>query len=152
MSATEHELAAAPPRASTTFTPPPGSDAASPPERRGLTRDGVRLLAASPAGTSHHVFRDLASLLAPGDLLVVNTSKTLPPPCPSRRGEVVPLHVSTVLDDGSWVVEPRLPDGSGPDLRFRRGDVVRCRTGRRHGSSRPIRTPVREPAGCGVPT
>ncbi len=125
MSAIDQEVASTE-RAATRFIPPPGSDAPSPPERRGLTRDGIRLLAASPTDTSHHVFSDLPSLLAPGDLVVVNTSKTLAAALSvEARGEVVHLHVSTVLDDGSWVVEPRLPDGRGPDLRFRRGDVVR---------------------------
>ena len=42
-----------------------------------LTRDGVRLLVATPDGLAHARFRDLPRFLAPGDLLVVNTSATL---------------------------------------------------------------------------
>lgn len=43
-------------------------------------RDSARLLSAGPAGSaiSHHVVRDLPSLLAPGDLVVLNDTKVLP--------------------------------------------------------------------------
>ena len=57
----------APEPPSTRFVLPPGSDATSPPEHRGTPRDGVRLLAARPSGTTHHVFRDLPGLLQPGE-------------------------------------------------------------------------------------
>jgi len=83
--------------------------AAVPPERRGLTRDGVRLLAATPDGLAHAVFTGLPRYLAPGDLLVVNTSGTLAAALDGRRagGRPVTIHLSTVLDDGTWLVEPR---------------------------------------------
>ncbi|KAA9150883.1 S-adenosylmethionine:tRNA ribosyltransferase-isomerase [Amycolatopsis acidicola] len=109
------------------FSLPPDSEAGSPPERRGLCRDGVRLLVAQAGKPiEHRHFRDLPSFLAPGDLVVVNTSATLPAAVDARRedGSRAPLHVSTPLDDGSWVVEIRLLDGSGPDLTARRGDVL----------------------------
>jgi S-adenosylmethionine:tRNA ribosyltransferase-isomerase len=124
MSAGEPATAEAP---LTTFDLPPGSDAPSPPEHRGIARDGVRLLVARPDGTEHHVFRDLPALLEPGDLVVVNTSATLAAALTATApdGHELPLHVSTVLDDGSWVVEPRLPGSAGPDLRARRADVLR---------------------------
>jgi S-adenosylmethionine:tRNA ribosyltransferase-isomerase len=77
----------------------------------------VRLLAVSPAGVRHGRFSDLPQLLSPGDLVVVNTSATLPAAVDARTGDGTtrPLHVSTQLDDGSWVVEVRVPDNSGPD-------------------------------------
>ncbi|WP_409331089.1 S-adenosylmethionine:tRNA ribosyltransferase-isomerase [Trujillonella humicola] len=108
------------------FTLPPGSEATAPPERRGLPRDGVRLMAVRPGGPTHHVFRDLPDLLAPGDLLVVNTSATLPARLDVRRrdGVVAPLHVSTTLDDGDWVVELRRPGNDGPDLGAEPGSTV----------------------------
>jgi S-adenosylmethionine:tRNA ribosyltransferase-isomerase len=84
-----------------------GREASVPPEARGLERDQVRLAVATPALTSHVVARDLPSYLSPGDLLVVNTSATLPSALPG-------VHVSTSLDDGSWVVELRQPDNRGP--------------------------------------
>src|SRR3954453_2160312 len=101
----------------TTFTLPPDAEAPAPPERHGLARDEVRLLAAGPAGITSARFRDLPGLLEPGDLLVVNTSATLPARVAARRadGVVAPLHVSTTLEDGTWVVEVRRPANDGPD-------------------------------------
>jgi S-adenosylmethionine:tRNA ribosyltransferase-isomerase len=109
-----------------TFTLPPDAEATSPPEWRGLARDEVRLLAVTPGHVAHHRFRDLPDLLAPGDLVVVNTSETLPARVLARRadGLVVPLHVSTQLDDGDWVVELRRPDNAGPDLGAEPGSVL----------------------------
>lgn len=112
--------------AQTHFVLPPGAEAAQPPERRGLARDGVRLLAARPGLVEHRRFRDLPDLLAPGDLLVVNTSATLPAAVDALRpdGRTVPVHVSTALDDGRWLVELRRPDSSGPDLTGAAGEVL----------------------------
>jgi S-adenosylmethionine:tRNA ribosyltransferase-isomerase len=100
------------------FALPAGAEATEPPEQRGLARDEVRLLVARPDGVQHRRFRDLPDLLEPGDLLVVNTSGTLAAAVDARRstGRVVPLHVSTWLDDGDWVVELRRPDATGPLL------------------------------------
>jgi S-adenosylmethionine:tRNA ribosyltransferase-isomerase len=110
----------------TTFALPPEAEAASPPEWRGLARDEVRLMAVTPDGVAHHRFRSLPDLLAPGDLVVVNTSATLPARVEARRadGAVVPLHVSTQLDDGDWVVELRRRDNTGPDLGAEPGTVL----------------------------
>ncbi len=98
------------------FSLPTGREATAPPERRGLQRDGVRLLVAAPSGIAHRHFWDLAEQLAPGDLVVVNTSATLPAAVDAvrRSGERPVVHVAGGLDDGSWVVEGRRPDNSGP--------------------------------------
>jgi S-adenosylmethionine:tRNA ribosyltransferase-isomerase len=80
------------------------------PEARGLARDEVRLAVVTSGGTEHGVVRDLARWLAAGDLLVVNTSATLPAALDTAYGAV---HVSTELDDGSWVVELRRADARG---------------------------------------
>jgi S-adenosylmethionine:tRNA ribosyltransferase-isomerase len=100
------------------FALPPDREATAPAEWSGRSRDEVRLMAVGPGDIRHTLFRDLPLLLRPGDLVVVNTSGTLPARLDARRadGVVVPLHVSTELDDGSWVVEVRRPDNSGPDL------------------------------------
>jgi S-adenosylmethionine:tRNA ribosyltransferase-isomerase len=110
----------------TTFTLPPGAEATAPPERRGLRRDEVHLMAVRPEGLTSVRFRDLPELLEPGDLVVVNTSATLPGRLAARRadGVVVPLHWSTTLDDGSWVVELRRPGNDGPDLGVEPGAVL----------------------------
>lgn len=109
---------------STRFVLPPGREATAPPESRGLARDEVRLLVARPGGVTHERFADLERHLAPGDLLVVNTSATLPAALDARRADGTPtvVHVSTTLDDGSWVVEPRRPDG--PDRTVPAGEVL----------------------------
>jgi S-adenosylmethionine:tRNA ribosyltransferase-isomerase len=101
------------------FRLPNGSDATEPPEQRGAGRDDVRLLVArsgaSPA-VRHRRFRDLPQELEPGDLLVVNTSGTLPAAVDALLpdGTSVVVHVSTDLDDGTWIVEVRRLDGRGP--------------------------------------
>jgi S-adenosylmethionine:tRNA ribosyltransferase-isomerase len=94
------------------FDLPDELSASAPPEARGLARDEVRLLVADPGGVHHTVFSALADHLRAGDLLVVNTSGTLPAAIDARRGrQQVVVHFSTELDDGAWVVELRAPGG-----------------------------------------
>ena len=119
------------------FRLPPAGEAAVPPEARGLARDEVRLAVARPSGVTHVRVRDLPAHLHPGDLLVVNTSATLPAAVDVvRHGCPTVLHFSTELDDGSWVLELRLPDGSGPALP-RVGEVLRLPDGLRLRLDRP---------------
>jgi S-adenosylmethionine:tRNA ribosyltransferase-isomerase len=122
--------AQAPPRPGVRFTPPADSEATRPPEHRGLARDAVRLLVAAPDGVAHRTFADLPTLLSPGDLLVVNTSATLPGALTAHRdGAPCLVHVSTSLEDGSWVVEVRLPDHSGTDRDTSPGQVLQLDSG-----------------------
>ncbi len=105
--------------------------AAEPAEARGLRRDEVRLLVARPTGTVDTHFRRLGAHLEPGDLLVVNTSPTMPAAVDGtwlHRSVVV--HFSTPLDPETWVIELRRPDRSGPILSASPGDNVRLRRGR----------------------
>jgi S-adenosylmethionine:tRNA ribosyltransferase-isomerase len=115
------------------FALPAGSEATAPPERRGLARDGVRLLVARPGGLEHTVFRSLAEHLEPGDLLVVNTSATLPAAVDGLRDGGVrgPVHVASALEDGSWVVEFRRTDNSGHQTDVRPGELVEITGGQR---------------------
>jgi S-adenosylmethionine:tRNA ribosyltransferase-isomerase len=93
------------------FTLPAELEAHEPPEARGLSRDGVRLLVSRAASGTvvQHRFTDLPGLLLPGDLLVVNNSRTLPAAVPA--GPDLTIHFSTARPDGSWLVEPRIPAG-----------------------------------------
>ena len=93
------------------FALPAELEAQGPPESRGLPRDGVRMLVSRTAtGTvTHHRFTDLPRLLIPGDLLVVNTSRTMPAAVPAGPGLTV--HFGTALPDGAWLIEPRIPQG-----------------------------------------
>ncbi len=107
------------------FERPSGLDATRPPEQRGTRRDGVRLLLSTPRGHRHHTFRELPSLLEPGDLLVVNDSATLAASLPARRaeapagsgsdlgGERFRLNLSTRYGERLWLAEPR-PSATQP--------------------------------------
>ena len=102
-------LTAAPP---IVFELPRDLEAHEPPEARGLARDDVRLLVSRPDVPPEHArFRSLPDILDPGDLLVINTSATLPASLEATRpdGSVVELHLSTPLPAGLWVVELRTP-------------------------------------------
>jgi S-adenosylmethionine:tRNA ribosyltransferase-isomerase len=100
---------------------------AGPAQRRGLARDEVRLLVVGRRRLDHVRFRELGAFLEPGDLVVINTSATLPAAVDAMRSgrRQAVVHFSTELDDGSWVVELRLPDRSGPMLDGRPGELVR---------------------------
>ncbi|MDQ2818314.1 MAG: S-adenosylmethionine:tRNA ribosyltransferase-isomerase [Candidatus Eremiobacteraeota bacterium] len=92
------------------FTIPPGLEASQPPEARGKGRDDVRLLVTGSSGfTTHARFGQLGDFLCPGDLLVINTSATLPAALEARAadGQRLALHASTQLPGGLVVVEPR---------------------------------------------
>ena len=99
------------------FELPANHAATTPPEQRGLARDQVRLLVADSTRTEHARFRDLPRYLRPGDLLVVNTSGTLPAAVDTRRARrPAVLHFSTRLSENVWTVElrPADPRAHGP--------------------------------------
>ena len=93
------------------FELPRALEASEPPEARGIPRDAVRMLVSRRATgeITHHPFTDLPSLLLPGDLVVVNTSATLP--ASVRAGPGLVMHFSTSLPDGSWLAELRAVRG-----------------------------------------
>jgi S-adenosylmethionine:tRNA ribosyltransferase-isomerase len=113
----------------------PDLEAHEPPEARGMRRDGVKLLVArgSEGSISHHVFSELPELLAPGDVLVINVSATIPAAVAARRrdGKAVRVHFATRaphLEDDWRVVEIRSADGSRP-LRLPAGELLTLRGG-----------------------
>src|SRR5687768_2908440 len=76
-----------------------------PVEVDGRRRDDVRMLVAE-RGTSrltHARASDLDRFLRAGDVLVINTSPTLPAAVPSYDGSVI-VHLSTHLGGTRWVV------------------------------------------------
>src|SRR6185312_8685383 len=79
------------------FVLPPELEATEPVEVRTGRRDAVRLLVSRGAEPpTHERFTDLPSLLDPGDLLVVNTSRTLPAAVSGMLGtRPVVVHFST---------------------------------------------------------
>jgi S-adenosylmethionine:tRNA ribosyltransferase-isomerase len=122
------------------FRVPSDLEASEPPEARGVPRDAVRLLVARrAAGTiEHRYFQDLPQLLGAGDVLVVNTSATLPASLAAEAaGQPATLHYSGRLPGGLWIVELRRrgPAGAGsstqPWLHAVPGTVVRLPGGGR---------------------
>lgn len=97
------------------FHLPPELEASAPPEARGLARDEVRLMVSylSNNDVVHTQFRHVPNFLAPGDLLVINTSGTLNAALRATRTDGTPLelHLSTRLPADLWSVEVRQLDG-----------------------------------------
>jgi S-adenosylmethionine:tRNA ribosyltransferase-isomerase len=104
------------------FELPPELEAHEPPEARGLRRDQVRLMVsckrdapvvpgaqANTDAVIHTKFHDLQNFLEAGDVLVINTSGTLPAALPTTRndGTKLELHLSTHLPGDLWTVELR---------------------------------------------
>jgi S-adenosylmethionine:tRNA ribosyltransferase-isomerase len=114
------------------FELPPALEATEPPEARGLARDEVRMLVAdrSTGALSHARVRDLPEVLAPGDLVVVNTSATLPAALDGcrRGGQAVRVHAAMpapgLAGDRRWLVELRTADGAAPVRDGRAGERV----------------------------
>ncbi|HEX2833853.1 MAG TPA: S-adenosylmethionine:tRNA ribosyltransferase-isomerase [Thermoanaerobaculia bacterium] len=94
------------------FELPRELEAREPAELRGAGRDDVRLLVSVLADDElvHAHFRDLPRFLRPDDLLVLNTTATLPAALSAIRddGDVIALHVSMPIAAGLFVVEPRV--------------------------------------------
>ena len=107
------------------FDLPTVLEAREPAEARGLARDGVRLMLSRSRArrVTHHRFTDLPSLLLPGDLLVVNASRTLPA---AVRADGLEVHFSGQLPDGAWLAEFRQPAGkaSTPRAAVAAGQVI----------------------------
>lgn len=100
------------------FELPDALIALDPPEDRGLRRDEVRLLVSRlPDGeVQHGCFTELPNLLHPGDIVVINTSATIPASLPAIApdGSLLRLHLSTHLPADLWIVELRRPTNEGP--------------------------------------
>lgn len=107
------------------FALPESSAAAKPAELRGAGRDDVRLMVArrSSGSVEHEVFDHLDRFLNPGDVLVVNTSATMPAAVDATTGDNTRLkvHFASPASGGLWAIEVRgiTEDGGttpGPDL------------------------------------
>jgi S-adenosylmethionine:tRNA ribosyltransferase-isomerase len=111
------------------FDLPERLEARATPEERGLARDDVRMLVArsSDGRLVHSRARDLPDFLRAGDLVVINTSATLPAALPARRadGTELELRLSTPLpgaSDDRWVIELRA--GDAPFRAARAGETL----------------------------
>src|SRR6266568_9592568 len=93
-----------------TFVLPPELSAKEPPERRGIRRDQVRLLVIDRATghVEHTRFDKIAEYLRKGDLLVFNSSRTLPASlrgceCGATHGPCMEVRLAERLPDDSWL-------------------------------------------------
>jgi S-adenosylmethionine:tRNA ribosyltransferase-isomerase len=122
------------------FALPPERIADSPIEARGGRRDETRMLVARRCSELlvDATVGELPSFLRAGDVLVVNTSATLPAAVPTRDGRL--LHLSTELPGGLWVVELRRPCGAGsaPSTDGRAGATILLPDGGRAGLLAPF--------------
>ena len=102
--------------------------ATRPPELRGLRRDHVRLMVVDRASRSisHSRFDHIGDYLGPGDLLVVNASRTLPAAVPATRagGEAVQLR-PCVRRPGEWDVLAVEPSPPFANVRLEEGEELR---------------------------
>jgi S-adenosylmethionine:tRNA ribosyltransferase-isomerase len=112
------------------FTLPPALEATEPPELRLGRRDAVRMMVS--VGTRPPVSstaRELASWLREGDLVVINTSATIPAALDATTsdGRAVVVHLSTELPTGLHLLELRRPEPNGattPDVGDHTGETV----------------------------
>lgn len=117
------------------FEVPSKLTAPAPAEIRGRGRDDVRLMVVHRKSSTieHRLFPELPNVLAPGDLVVINTSATLPAGLDAWRedGTRLRVHLSTQLPGGLWTVELRTPAGAGsmPFTGERRPESLRLRAG-----------------------
>jgi S-adenosylmethionine:tRNA ribosyltransferase-isomerase len=93
-----------------TFVLPPELSAREPPERRGIRRDQVRLLVVdrTTGRIEHSRFDQISNYLRAGDLLVFNSSRTLPASlrgceCSATHGPCMEVRLAERLPDGSWL-------------------------------------------------
>lgn len=92
-----------------TFYLPPELEAKEPPERRGIGRDKVRLLLIDrqTGERTHTRFDRLGEFLQSGDLLVFNSSRTLPAAlkgCAAKSAPCIEARLAEHLPDDSWLV------------------------------------------------
>ncbi|MDP9193222.1 MAG: S-adenosylmethionine:tRNA ribosyltransferase-isomerase [Acidobacteriota bacterium] len=109
------------------FTLPPQLEARQPAELRASGRDDVRMLVSKEDGSVEHAhFRELPRFLAPGDLLVLNTTATVPAALTALRenncegngenNDEIALHWSASLPAGLAVMEPRKVQGRAGEM------------------------------------
>lgn len=108
-----------------TFELPNSLNAIMPPERRGLRRDQVKLMVLDKetGQTTHDNFYNLGSYLKKGDLVVLNSSRTIPAKLEAvlhKKGilesESIELHLARQLTSNVWEALPLLNELRPDDL------------------------------------
>jgi S-adenosylmethionine:tRNA ribosyltransferase-isomerase len=101
------------------FTLPPERVAKEPPERRGIARDAVRLMVIDRSENRiyHTRFYGIGKFLLPGDLMVFNTSRTIPASLVGYvkpAGPLIEVRLAEHLVDDSWLVLLRCQQDDNP--------------------------------------
>jgi S-adenosylmethionine:tRNA ribosyltransferase-isomerase len=118
------------------FQLPDELSAKEPPERRGIGRDQVRLMAIDRSTHSvvHSQFDQLANFLCAGDLLVFNSSRTLPAALAGRVeqiGQTIEVRLAERLPDNSWLLlqksEAAVGDEPYVGMNVEFGEGLNCR-------------------------
>jgi len=113
------------------IAPPPAQRAALPAELRGLRRDGARLCVVERAAhrITHTNVSGLADHLQAGDVLVVNSSRTLPAAIVVRRddGSIVQIRPTALRDGWHGIVVGTAPPHHNVPLRV--GERLTAATG-----------------------
>lgn len=109
-----------------TFNLPPELSAKEPPERRGIARDQVRLLVIDRQTNqrTHTRFDHIGEFLQAGDLLIFNSSRTLPAAlkgCGAKNAPCVEARLAEHLPDDSWLVLLLCEQGDPFDCGLRGG-------------------------------
>lgn len=146
------------------FELPDELSAREPPEKRGLSRDGVRLLSADrrTGVLTHTRFNRIADFLNPGDCLVFNASRTLPAVLGAlvereddrctAAGQRLQLRLARRWEDGDWSVlvlsgdeEPWQGDLLGSRLILAAGSAAGSAAGGPEGHDLSARVLQRDP-------
>ncbi|RDU35757.1 S-adenosylmethionine:tRNA ribosyltransferase-isomerase [Neobacillus piezotolerans] len=101
------------------FNLPPSLNASAPPERRGIRRDHVRMMVLSKETgyACHDSFYRLDQYLNEGDVLVLNTSRTIPAilrGCLTGSQKEVEIRLAGKIDESRWhalIVGPTVQAG-----------------------------------------
>jgi S-adenosylmethionine:tRNA ribosyltransferase-isomerase len=101
------------------FMLPPELVAKEPPERRGIARDAVRLMVIDRSENRiyHTRFYGIGKFLLPGDLMVFNTSRTIPASLVGNlqpAGPLVEVRLAEHLVDDSWLALLRCQQSNEP--------------------------------------
>lgn len=102
-------------KASYSFHVPEELNASAPPERRGVRRDQVKLLVLNreTGKAEHSVFYELDQYIQPGDVVILNNSRTIPAELTGldTKQQKVVIRLAQRINEGSWkalIVQPRL--------------------------------------------
>ncbi len=111
--------------------------------RPAVSRDSARLMVLHrDGGLEHRTFSDLPSLLAPGDMLVLNNTRVFPARIRGLKPDGSSMDVLLVSEnpDGSWNIMTK--GRFSGDVRFDHGIIASIHKGKTASFSRDIRTVI----------